>query len=498
MNKPTSIYLDFVRFLAAATVFIVHANYSRFTGGLPILWRFSELGNDAVMVFFVLSGFVIAYVADKKEKTLKDYFLSRLARLYSVTAPALVLTVVLDSIGSHIAYGLYDGRWFQADYPVWRFVANFFFVNEIWFSSVRPFSNGPFWSLGYEFWYYVIFAAWWYLKRPVGYFAVAVVCLFVGPKILILLPVWLLGVWVYFRIATKPVSEAVGWALLLGSGTAYCIFRQSGCPQILLNWTVAHFGLSFANENLAWSKDFLSSYVIGAFVAIHFIGVAAVASRLARIFGFFEAPIRYLAGYTFAIYLFHYPLLQFFAAATTAVSVSSSLRSAITVLGTAIAIWVLGTVTEKRKSDLKKLLLSAYGSIEQRVYFGNLERTVYKRRFADLLSAPQVVECYRAETGSAPRPGELLLEDFLKPMGMSRSRLAKEIGVPSRWIDDIVTGKRAITADTDLRLCRFLGLSNGYWLRAQATHDTEVAERALGEILVRIKPWADTRENTTA
>ena len=87
-------------------------------------------------------------------------------------------------------------------------------------------------------------------------------------------------------------------------------------------------------------------------------------------------------------------------------------------------------------------------------------------------------------------PGEILLEEFLKPMGLSQYRLAKEIGVPAQRISAIVAGKRAITADTDLRLCRFFGLSNGYWLRAQAAHDTEVAERIIGPELERIKPWS--------
>jgi len=88
-------------------------------------------------------------------------------------------------------------------------------------------------------------------------------------------------------------------------------------------------------------------------------------------------------------------------------------------------------------------------------------------------------------------PGELLLEEFLKPMGISQYRLAKGIGVPAQRIGDIVAGKRAITADTDLRFSRFFGLSNGYWLRAQAAHDTEVAAHALGAKLAKIKPWTD-------
>jgi len=86
-------------------------------------------------------------------------------------------------------------------------------------------------------------------------------------------------------------------------------------------------------------------------------------------------------------------------------------------------------------------------------------------------------------------PGQLLAEEFLKPMGLSQYRLAKEIGVPAQRIGQIVAGKRTITADTDLRLCRFFGLSDGYWLRAQAAHDIEAAHASLARTLDKIKPW---------
>jgi addiction module HigA family antidote len=85
-------------------------------------------------------------------------------------------------------------------------------------------------------------------------------------------------------------------------------------------------------------------------------------------------------------------------------------------------------------------------------------------------------------------PGEILLEEFLAPLGITKYRLAKDIGVPPQRIGEIVAGRRSITADTDLRLCRYFGLSNGYWLRAQAAHDTEIALQALAEELARIKP----------
>ncbi|MFC3338654.1 HigA family addiction module antitoxin [Paracandidimonas soli] len=86
-------------------------------------------------------------------------------------------------------------------------------------------------------------------------------------------------------------------------------------------------------------------------------------------------------------------------------------------------------------------------------------------------------------------PGELLQEEFLLPMGITQYRLAKEIGVSPRRINEIVKGMRAITADTDLRLSRFFGLSDGYWLRAQVAHDTEVAKEKMRDVLAGIRRW---------
>lgn len=85
-------------------------------------------------------------------------------------------------------------------------------------------------------------------------------------------------------------------------------------------------------------------------------------------------------------------------------------------------------------------------------------------------------------------PGEMLEEEFLKPLGLSKYRLAKSIGVPAQRIGDIVAGKRGITADTDLRLCRFFGLSEGWWLRLQASYDTAIARRKIGNALKKIVP----------
>lgn len=90
-------------------------------------------------------------------------------------------------------------------------------------------------------------------------------------------------------------------------------------------------------------------------------------------------------------------------------------------------------------------------------------------------------------------PGEILKEEFLEPMGISQYRLAKETGIPAQRIGQIVLGRRGISADTDLRLCRFFGLSDGYWLRAQVAYDMEVARRELADELDKIVPWCSAQ-----
>ena len=86
-------------------------------------------------------------------------------------------------------------------------------------------------------------------------------------------------------------------------------------------------------------------------------------------------------------------------------------------------------------------------------------------------------------------PGELLNEEFLVPMGITKYRLAKEIHVPAQRIGDIVSGKRSISVDTDLRLCRYFGLSDGYWLRVQAIYDTATLSEDIKHELRKIVPY---------
>jgi antitoxin HigA-1 len=89
-----------------------------------------------------------------------------------------------------------------------------------------------------------------------------------------------------------------------------------------------------------------------------------------------------------------------------------------------------------------------------------------------------------------PHPGEILMEDFLKPMELSQTALANALHVPPRRINEIVLGKRAITADTDLRLARYFGMSEGFFLRLQTDYELMTRRRQIADQLKAIRPRA--------
>ncbi len=141
MTRAFSIYLDLLRFLAACLVVVYHSNARMI---VESILPFSTYGHSAVIIFFVLSGFVIAYATDTKERHATDYWSSRMSRVWSLAVPAVLLTAVLDAIGQSIAPELYAGNTTQ-DHTLLRIFTSLAFLNEIWFISITSFSNIAYW-----------------------------------------------------------------------------------------------------------------------------------------------------------------------------------------------------------------------------------------------------------------------------------------------------------------------------------------------------------------
>ena len=338
MTRVFSTYLDAVRFGAAFLVLLAHASQPYLTGlNFGILAHF---GHDAVVMFFVLSGCVIAYTVEARDRDIRTYAANRLARLWSVAWPALLLTALADAAVSAIAPGRYT--LYPYDEAPLRLAVNAFFLNQIWFLDLAPFSKSPFWSLGFEFWYYALFAAWCYCRGKQRIFALVGLALGVGPKILLLLPVWLLGVLVY---RCRPHgSKLLGGALCIGSLAFYLLYRASPLSQALYLPSLIGLG------PLAMASYFPSDYIVGLLFAVHLLGFRVIEDDLAPVLQCAAPSIRFAAGYTFSLYLLQLPLLQLIAVLLPGAGYAVLLP----VLGAVIAI---GAVTERKKTLARRALI---------------------------------------------------------------------------------------------------------------------------------------------
>lgn len=357
MNRGLSLYLDVLRFAAALVIVVTHLAYDELSGGMLSFWRL--VGNDGVMVFFVLSGFVIAHVAHDKEHTLGAYTASRLARLWSVAVPAMVLTIALSLWGQSLDPAAYAEWWNQTDDPVWRALRALTFTNELWFSSVRPFSNGPWWSLGYEAMYYAIFAALFYLRGSKRILAAGALILLAGPKIMLLFPIWWLGVWTWQRTrrTTLPVDKAA--LAFFGSIAFYALFRLSDLPVFFRNATYFFMGPENVVHYLHFSDEFISSFIIGPLVALNFLGAHGLSAMLEKRLEPWRRPIVWTAQSTFALYLLHYPLLRF-AHAAFGYDVQNPWH-VLAVFGSVVGgCMLIGPAIERTKRPWKKLLTTRF------------------------------------------------------------------------------------------------------------------------------------------
>lgn len=315
MSRGFSRYLDALRVFAACVVFASHFAYERISGGAHLWVRELNLGSDAVVLFFVLSGFIVDFAAETKDRALGAFVFSRATRVYSVAVPALAVTFLLDRAGSYLRPSDYAGWWYEGDAWPLRALSALTFTNELWFVHLRPGTNGPYWSLTYEVWYYAVYAVLRFGGRHRVLLALLLV-LIAGPKPWLLAPAFALGVWVRRR-SRRPTPAS--FVSVFGTPLLYALLLACGAPATLRALTVDWLGPN-AVAALGFSDEFLWNDLIACLVAVHLSGVRAwlaPASAPVRWLATREragAFVQWLAGGTFSLYLVHYPALQFVAA----------------------------------------------------------------------------------------------------------------------------------------------------------------------------------------
>lgn len=312
LSTGVSGYLDFLRFGAAFVVLLSHFAYPRFTDGRYSFIRELNLGSDAVVLFFVLSGFVITFAATQKDKTGGRFTFSRLSRLWSVAVPALALTLILDGWGLRLNSEFYVDTIYYNAVGFWEYWWRGLTFSGHWNGDIlRLGSNGPYWSLSYEAAYYIAFGILLYLRGALRWVALAVCGLLFGLKIWLLAPAWFMGVGLYVWLQKTDIARYsnISTGLLIGAPVLfYILFQVIGLPGILRTLTYLLIGPERFSA-LGFSDEFMWNALIGALFTVHLFGMGVLLANRTAPFSWQNA-IKWLAGGSFSLYLVHYPVLQ--------------------------------------------------------------------------------------------------------------------------------------------------------------------------------------------
>lgn len=341
LEQSFSLYLDLTRFLAAVMVVVSH--FSFFGLVAPGAWGLlPAMGRESVIVFFVLSGFVIAATVAQRRPSARDYAAARLSRVYSVALPVLLL-----ALACAFAIRAFSGAFQVENYVLDRLYVyvpfHLLFLGQHWSLAETPPLMVPYWSLGYEAWYYLLFGLACYLRGARRVVLVALALAIMGYKLWLLLPVWLAGAWLYHAGRgpwMPPAAARTGWlATLLLFGAWVALDVEAPLRAAGIAWW------PFPSLPLGSADRYLADYAVAAIVLANFACARdAGFSGLLRI----GPAVRLLASHTFTLYLSHSVVIGLWLA-----FYPHARRAGIDLLLLAAAIGVttvlLGTVTERRR-----------------------------------------------------------------------------------------------------------------------------------------------------
>ncbi|MBC7698923.1 acyltransferase family protein [Aquabacterium sp.] len=358
MNPTLSIWLELSRILAALAVFIGHsAGLGVAPADVIIQWHRSA--DDAVTAFFVISGLVIAYTTQSSNGTARQYAIARLSRVYSVALPAVLFALAVDHVGMHFDVSQYEPTW---QYPkLWLYLPlHWLFLGETWFGAIYPFTVAPYWSLGYEVWYYVLFGCVTFLSGRTRWVVSALVLMVMGPRIWLLLPTWWLGVLLCRQLDRLRVRQGAAFGLMALALVGYGLFLTSGWRGVTDEASQRLYAMFSTLLPVPFNRGstvhVLSDYVVAVLFAVFLIGCASCRLDFGKAAGL---VIRKLAGYTFTFYLIHFTLLVL-ARALGFSSVGWGVYALI-LAGVLATTWAMAQIGEQRRGWYRTLFAKAIG-----------------------------------------------------------------------------------------------------------------------------------------
>jgi len=253
-----------------------------------------------------MSGYIVYSSTTSRHTSGRDYAVARISRIYSVALPAVVFSVLLAAYAA--------SRWPgpATDIASWRpfslgdIAASLLFLNESAGFSTQLALNGPYWSLCYEVWYYVLFGVFFFVKSRWRWPLLLLVAAVAGPAILVLFPIWVLGAWLASRprqlLSMAPMMALVVW---VGAVAFIWVLNTSGIEQVIKSY--------FHNRvpgfwRLEASQRLFTDYAIAVALAAHLIAFAFLPTAIQDFFLRTRALWAALAGFSFTLYLFHRPV----------------------------------------------------------------------------------------------------------------------------------------------------------------------------------------------
>ena len=350
MTRSLSVYLDLVRFIAAAAVLLAHLSVKPFSDG-PINWYFGAFGDVAVAVFFVLSGYVIAHVVSTRERDWRSYAASRFSRIYSVALIAAAVTLALDALGASLAPDFYSSRQVLWQAPSLRgYAPSMLMVNE-WhvfnFGGIAPGSNGPWWSLSFEATYYLLAGLVLFAPVAISLPLAIVISMMAGTTITLLMPLWWGGFGLYALCRALPRRPRLGLLLWCAGGALLAIY-----PYIAWRLPDLPLQLEFGRGN--FHRPVVKDYFAAASFAVSLLGAKMFLTGAGKVPALLERLARWLGGLTFPLYLLHYPMLCFLVAVSPLEKTGIAHALVVAILAFA-AVAALTPACERLKRALRSL-----------------------------------------------------------------------------------------------------------------------------------------------
>ena len=345
-----SFCLNWLRFGAAFVVLWGHGQFLMGRGESSFIGSY---GHTMVILFFVMSGYIIARTTKDGIPDIQTYLVHRLVRVYIVALPVVLLSFLI--FGFYYYFGFDYFLEYENKFNFIHFLKSLFFLNHTWSSGDYLILNDPFWSLCFEFWYYLLFALIFY-KNSIFYRLLAIaIFLSMGPSLWVLFPIWLMGV---LLVYLKPVNLDKN-LLLLGAVVFFCMalaVNGFGVDVYVQSYLSTHFpqiwilgpATKFITDNLVGLAFLISLWFLSS------IQVFALRPKFVKIGSV-------LAGFSFSLYLMHNLIFMIFdtTLGDDRLSQTEYVLATIVVVGLC---YLFSRVTEAHTSKFRRFVLGKLAS----------------------------------------------------------------------------------------------------------------------------------------